>query len=546
MRIACPSSIRPTNTRASHRHGSPALRRLQLWHSSPLYQQRSALGSVSDSVSAILHLRFNQPLAHGFAERTLSHDRLAPTIAVGPASRLSFCPSPRCLTPCKVPLSPSIKSHSLPSRRRPRQPFLHLLLTPIGSRLLRPVSAGVLYSRLATIVVSHAQHGCRPKKSVIADDPSRANEAAGSFVVTLPAFASLGGQPTCVRACGCHFISPAPRLAAEARRARHLRPMVGRGKDALIPPNLSWQAHAWLRCRHPAGLGAKLFVSAFPSTHPRTLTLAVHALSSPRSHARRVELRLACNGDQRVCSPSGTEAVWRTKQAQPFSPLASVSARTQALALGASAERHGLLVASTEIGPGQDPVICSSRSVLCMLAAGEIAPTQCIVEWALRPRALWQLLPRCSPDASPTSLAHTAPALARRPFACRASPFPHRRTRPPPRRHAACQPVGSRKARSSDPFQPQSHRSVSCTLPASHALSRELVCPLDRGSIPPRLPAARRVQSSSQHARTDSQIPRVSFSVLFFLESPPGSNVRFSPSASSHLTILSSPPPRST
>ncbi|KAI3486310.1 hypothetical protein L1887_50204 [Cichorium endivia] len=121
--------------------------------------------------------------------------------------------------------------------------------------------------------------------------------------------------------------------------------------------------------RHPAGLGAKLFVSAFPSTHPHTLTLAVHALSSPRSHARRVELRLACNGDQRVCSPSGTEAVWRTKQAQPFSPLASVSARTQALALGASAERHGLLVASTEIGPGQDPVICSSRSVLCMLAA---------------------------------------------------------------------------------------------------------------------------------------------------------------------------------
>jgi hypothetical protein len=206
--------------------------------------------------------------------------------------------------------------------------------------------------------------------------------------------------------------------------------MVGRGKDALIPPNLSWQAHAWLRCRHPAGLGAKLFVSAFPSTHPHTLTLAVHALSSPRSHARRVELRLACNGDQRVCSPSGTEAVWRTKQAQPFSPLASVSARTQALALGAPAERHGLLVASTEIGPGQDPVIFSSRSVLCMLAAGEIAPTQCIVEWALRPRALWQLLPRCSPDASPTSLAHTAPALARRPFACRASPFPHRRTRP--------------------------------------------------------------------------------------------------------------------
>ncbi|GAK68526.1 uncharacterized protein PAN0_133d6788 [Moesziomyces antarcticus] len=108
---------------------------------------------------------------------------------------------------------------------------------------------------------------------------------------------------------------------------------------------------------------------------------------------------------------NGTEAAWRTKQAQPFPPpsfLASVSARTQALALGAPAERHGLLVASTEIRP----------------LAGR------------------------SPEA--LRFSHTdAQGLLR---------------------------------------------------DGTLRVNLALVCPLDRGSILPRPPAARRVQSSSQHA----------------------------------------------
>ncbi len=244
------------------------------------------------------------------------------------------------------------------------------------------------------------------------------------FVVTLPAFASLGGQPTCVRACGCHFISPPPRQAAEARRARHLRPMVGRGKDALIPPNLSWQAHAWLRCTHPAGLGAKavrLGVSKYPPTH--TLTLAVHALSPP-SVPRRTRRASTClqrrSTSVLAVRHRGCMAHQTSSTLSPPSFLASVSARTQALALGAPAERHGLLVASTEIRPVQDPVHLGRFGRSCAAyAAGEIPPTQCIVEWALRRRVRFG---SCFLDPRPTPAphlprTHTASALARRPFA---------------------------------------------------------------------------------------------------------------------------------
>ncbi|GAC71410.1 hypothetical protein PANT_3c00015 [Moesziomyces antarcticus T-34] len=111
------SSMAPTFT------WRPYARAQHLWHSSPLYQQRSALGSVSDSVSAILHLRFNQPLAHG-------RPCLAPVLL--PFSTLPDSMQGPTLAKHKVALV--AKPTSPPATFSPPPPYTYRLTTPSTER----------------------------------------------------------------------------------------------------------------------------------------------------------------------------------------------------------------------------------------------------------------------------------------------------------------------------------------------------------------------------------------------------------------------------